>query len=126
MDYNETDREELLRRLEAKTDDEIDYSDIPEITDFSKFRPLRERLEREFLQKYDWDNNRFCYVKKGETQTDEKEKTDEIDYSDIPEITDFSKFRPARIHFLHNSERAYRLRQEKTRRLQEAEKFSKV
>ena len=58
MDYNETDREELLRQLEAMTDDEIDCSDIPPITDFSRFRP-------------------------------------------------------ARIHFLHNSERAYRMRQEK-------------
>lgn len=99
MTYKETDREELLRRLEAMTDDEIDCSDIPEITDFSNFRPLRELLEREFLEKYDWDAEQMRYFKKGEPHV-----KNEIDYSDIPETTDFSKFRPARIHFMHNSE----------------------
>ena len=33
-------------RLEAMTDDDIDCSDIPEITDFSNFRPAREHLRR--------------------------------------------------------------------------------
>ena len=41
---NIPDRFELLRRLEAMTDDDIDYSDIPEVTDFSKWRPAREHL----------------------------------------------------------------------------------
>ena len=35
--YIDPDREELLKRLEAMTDDEIDCSDIPEVTDFSRF-----------------------------------------------------------------------------------------
>jgi uncharacterized protein (DUF4415 family) len=30
-------------RLDAVKDKEIDYSDIPEITDFSKFRPWEQR-----------------------------------------------------------------------------------
>ena len=117
MIYKETDREELLRRLEAMSDDEIDYSDIPEITDFSKCHLLRERLEHELLESYDWDAEQMRYFKKGEPHV-----KDEIDYSDIPETTDFSKFRPARIHFMHNSERAYRQRQEKTRRMKEEAK----
>ena len=41
---NIPDRFELLRRLEAMTDDDIDYSDIPEVTDFSKWRSAREHL----------------------------------------------------------------------------------
>jgi uncharacterized protein (DUF4415 family) len=30
-------------RLDSQKDEEIDYSDIPEITDFSKFRPWDQR-----------------------------------------------------------------------------------
>ena len=33
-------------RLEQMTDEDIDYSDIPEITDFSNFRPAREHFQR--------------------------------------------------------------------------------
>ena len=44
--YIDPDREELLKRLEAMTDDEIDCSDIPEVTDFSNFRPAREHMRR--------------------------------------------------------------------------------
>lgn len=46
INYIDPDREELLQRLEAMTDDEIDCSDIPEVTDFSNFRPAREHLRR--------------------------------------------------------------------------------
>lgn len=43
-------REEMKQRLIAmmfrdKDDDEIDFSDIPEITDFSRFKPLKPRLD---------------------------------------------------------------------------------
>ena len=43
-------REEMKQRLikmmfEDKNDEDIDFSDIPEITDFSRFKPLRPRLE---------------------------------------------------------------------------------
>ena len=43
---NEPDRFELLRRLEAMTGDDIDCSDIPEVTDFSNWRPAREHIRR--------------------------------------------------------------------------------
>ena len=43
---NIPDRFELLRRLEAMTDDDIDYSDIPEVTDFSNWRPAGEHIRR--------------------------------------------------------------------------------
>ena len=43
---NEPNRFELLRRLEAMTDDDIDCSDIPEVTDFSNWRPAREHIRR--------------------------------------------------------------------------------
>ncbi len=43
-------REEMKQRLikmmfEDKNDEDIDFSDIPEVTDFSRFKPLRPRLE---------------------------------------------------------------------------------
>ena len=43
-------REEMKQRLiemmfRDKNDDEIDFSDIPEITDFSRFKPLKPRLD---------------------------------------------------------------------------------
>ena len=43
-------REEMKQRLISmmfrdKDDDEIDFSDIPEVTDFSKFKPLKPRLD---------------------------------------------------------------------------------
>lgn len=38
------DRDEVLRKLAAMKDADIDFSDIPEITDFSKFRPAHEVL----------------------------------------------------------------------------------
>ena len=44
--YIDPNREELLRQLEAMTDDDIDCSDIPEVTDFSNFRPAREHMRR--------------------------------------------------------------------------------
>ncbi len=44
--YIDPDREELLKRLEAMTDDDIDCSDIPEVTDYSRFRPAREHMRR--------------------------------------------------------------------------------
>ncbi|MBQ9565307.1 MAG: hypothetical protein IJU98_06940 [Synergistaceae bacterium] len=43
---NEPNRFELLLRLEAMTDDDIDCSDIPEVTDFSNWRPAREHIKR--------------------------------------------------------------------------------
>ena len=49
-----TDRFELLRRLEAKTDDEIDYSDIPEVTDFTNWRPARDHLRAIAEANYRW------------------------------------------------------------------------
>lgn len=48
----EPDRFELLRRLEAMTDDDIDCSDIPEVTDFSNWRPAREHLRRIATENY--------------------------------------------------------------------------
>ena len=43
-------REEMKQRLLAmmfrdKDDNEIDFSDIPPITDFSRFKPLKPRLD---------------------------------------------------------------------------------
>ena len=43
-------REEMKQRLIAmmfhdKSDDEIDFSDIPEVTDFSRFKPLKPHLD---------------------------------------------------------------------------------
>ena len=43
-------RDEMKRRLVAmmfcdKDDDEIDFSDIPEVTDFSRFKPIKPRLD---------------------------------------------------------------------------------
>ena len=43
-------REEMKQRIIAmmfrdKEDDEIDFSDMPEVTDFSRFRPLKPRLD---------------------------------------------------------------------------------
>ena len=43
-------REEMKQRLiemmfRDKNDDEIDFSDIPEITDFSRFKPLKPHLD---------------------------------------------------------------------------------
>ena len=43
-------REEMKQRIIAmmfrdKDDDEIDFSDIPEVTDFSRFKPLKPRLD---------------------------------------------------------------------------------
>ena len=43
-------RVEMKQRLVAmmfrdKDDDEIDFSDIPEVTDFSRFKPLKPRLD---------------------------------------------------------------------------------
>ena len=35
---------ECEMRLETMTDDDIDFSDIPEITDFSNFRPAKDFL----------------------------------------------------------------------------------
>lgn len=37
---------ECAIRLEKMTDDDIDYSDIPEITDFSNCRPAKEHFRR--------------------------------------------------------------------------------
>ena len=37
-------KERLLELLEMK-DEDIDYSDIPRITDFSRFRPLKPRID---------------------------------------------------------------------------------
>ncbi len=42
MKKSSYDREEVLRKLAAMKDEDIDFSDIPEITDFSKFRPAHE------------------------------------------------------------------------------------
>lgn len=41
-------REEMKQRLIAlmeMKDDDIDFSDIPRITDFSRFKPLKPRLD---------------------------------------------------------------------------------
>ena len=43
-------REEMKQRIIAmmfrdKDDDEIDFSDIPEVPDFSRFRPLKPHLD---------------------------------------------------------------------------------
>lgn len=43
-------REEMKQRLISmmfrdKDDDEIDFSDIPEVTDFSRFKPIKPRLD---------------------------------------------------------------------------------
>ena len=43
-------REEMKQRIIAmmfrdKEDDEIDFSDMPEVTDFSRFRPLKPHLD---------------------------------------------------------------------------------
>ena len=41
-------REEMkqrLIRLMEMPDEEIDFSDIPEVTDFSRFKPLKPRLD---------------------------------------------------------------------------------
>ncbi|MBQ9389571.1 MAG: hypothetical protein IJU07_05290, partial [Synergistaceae bacterium] len=43
-------REEMKQRLISmmfrdKDDDEIDFSDIPEVTDFSRFKPIKSRLD---------------------------------------------------------------------------------
>ena len=35
--------EEYLARVDAIKDEDIDYSDIPEVTDFSRLRPWEER-----------------------------------------------------------------------------------
>ncbi|MBQ9528568.1 MAG: hypothetical protein IJR68_13280 [Fretibacterium sp.] len=48
----EPDRFELLRRLEAMTDDDIDCSDIPEVTDFSNWRPAKEHFKRIAAENY--------------------------------------------------------------------------
>lgn len=48
------DRDELLRRLEAMTDDDIDFSDIPEVTDFSNWRPARDHLRAIAEANYRW------------------------------------------------------------------------
>lgn len=42
--------QEMKQRLVAmmfhdKDDDEIDFSDIPEVTDFSRFKPVKPRLD---------------------------------------------------------------------------------
>ena len=46
-------RYECLVRLAAMTDDDIDYSDIPEVTDFSNWRPAKEHLRRVAQWNYD-------------------------------------------------------------------------
>lgn len=48
------DRFELLRRLEAMTDDDIDFSDIPEVTDFSNWRPARDHFRAIAEANYRW------------------------------------------------------------------------
>ena len=48
------DRFELLRRLEAMTDEDIDFSDIPEVTDFSNWRPARDHLRAIAEANYRW------------------------------------------------------------------------
>ncbi|MBQ9574165.1 MAG: hypothetical protein IJR27_02685, partial [Synergistaceae bacterium] len=45
---NPQEREEMKQRLIAlmeMKDEDIDFSDIPEVTDFSKFKPLKPRLD---------------------------------------------------------------------------------
>lgn len=49
-----TDRFELLRRLEAMTDEDIDFSDIPEVTDFTNWRLARDHLRAIAEANYRW------------------------------------------------------------------------
>ena len=67
-----TDRFELLRRLEAKKDEDIDLSDIPEVTDFSNWRPARDHFRAIAEANYRWRQEKTRQLNEQQAQQNSK------------------------------------------------------
>lgn len=73
---------ECLIRLEKMTDEDIDFSDIPEITDFSHFRPARDFLRKTAQWNHDHRPEIIRHLRK---QAEEEEREAEAEREGLRE-----------------------------------------